>query len=185
MGRGPPRSDPSPGRRFSGVGHGRAGSASRGRVCASDRRRCPDRRSRVSTDVRGTLSQADQLLRRGDAAAARSLLETLAQRDPAAAAHADVQLLTAQASFQMRDAAAAESHARAALASRPDSAPANALLGMVLADLNRLDESAHHLARSLALRPANLRTLTNLGVVHRRRGATADADRAFRQAIAL
>ena len=138
----------------------------------------------MTPDVREALVAADALLRRDDAAAARSMLEHLAE-EPAAARTPEVQLLLAQACFQMQDGVAAERAVRNALASSPESAPAHALLGLVLADLDRLDESALHLARSLELRPGNVRNLTNLGAVQRRRGAIAEATRAFATAIAI
>jgi 2-polyprenyl-3-methyl-5-hydroxy-6-metoxy-1,4-benzoquinol methylase/Flp pilus assembly protein TadD len=79
----------------------------------------------------------------------------------------------------------AEALCRAIIATRPDSADAWNLLGMIAAQRGDLDASASHLGRALALAPGNAVILSNLAETLRRQRKALQAVPLLRQAVAI
>ena len=136
-------------------------------------------------ELRQTLLAADGLLRRNNPRAARQALESLAASDASTGSSADFQFLLAQACFQSSDPDSARIHAVRALALRPELAEAHHLHGLVMADLELLDDAVRSLERALELRPDDARTCANLGAVYRKLGMPSAAIAMYRRATSI
>ena len=139
----------------------------------------------MTPDLRQALVAADAWLRQNNPGAARAGLEAFSATNAAALDDAHFQLLLAQACFQADDQQSARVHAEHAIALRPEFAEAHQLRGLVLADLDSLEEAALSLERALQLRPDNARACANLGAIYRRCGMPAEAITMYRRATAL
>ena len=139
----------------------------------------------MTPDLRQALVAADAWLRQDNPGAARAGLEAFSATNATALDDANFQFLLAQASFQADDRQSARVHAERAIALRPEFAEAHQLRGLVLADLDSLEDAVLSLERALQLRPDNARTCANLGAIHRRRGMLAEAITLYRRATAL
>lgn len=139
----------------------------------------------MSPALRQVLAAADGLLRQGEARAARAALESFVALGGAERESVEIQLLLAQAWFRDREPAAALAHVEHAIAGRPQWSEAHHLRGLVLADLERLDDAARSLERALALRPDDARACANLGAVYRRCARVSEAAALCRRAIEL
>ena len=139
----------------------------------------------MTPQLREALIAVDALLRRGEARAAAAMLERIALESPDAAQSAELQLLLGQASFQDGEWAAAERAVGKAIELRPALAEAHRLMGLVLAELDRLDEAASRFEHALLLHPRHGRTCANLGLVERRMGRLPEAQSHFREAVEI
>jgi len=88
----------------------------------------------------------------------------------------------ALAAFARRDFAAAEQHARALVAQRPNDPNANQVLGAIALERGDPGEARHCLERADSAAPNQSRIVNSLGVALRRLGETAAARRAFARA---
>jgi Flp pilus assembly protein TadD len=120
--------------------------------------------------------------RRGQIGAAAQTLQTVIGIDPGADWARSGLIELALASGKLADA---EQAARAALRANPDNAPANALFGRILSELNDLPSGEWHFRRALALAGPQARVCTSLAVNLMKQGRTAEADAAFAEAHAL
>src|SRR6266478_3587294 len=120
--------------------------------------------------------------RRGQIGAAAETLQTVLGIDPGADWARSGLIELALASGKLADA---EQAARAALRANPDNAPANALFGRILSELNDLPSGEWHFRRALALAGPEARVCTSLAVNLMKQGRTAEADAAFAEAHAL
>jgi Flp pilus assembly protein TadD len=120
--------------------------------------------------------------RRGHIGAAAETLQTVIGIDPGADWARSGLIELALASGKLADA---EQAARAALRANPDNAPANALFGRILSELNDLPSGEWHFRRALALAGPQARVCTSLAVNLMKQGRTAEADAAFAEAHAL
>jgi Flp pilus assembly protein TadD len=120
--------------------------------------------------------------RRGQIGAAAQTLQTVIGIDPGADWARSGLIELALASGKLADA---EQAARAALRANPDNAPANALFGRILSELNDLPSGEWHFRRALALAGPQARVCTSLAVNLTKQGRTAEADAAFAEAHAL
>jgi tetratricopeptide (TPR) repeat protein len=82
-------------------------------------------------------------------------------------------------------AAAAEGFDRAALAVRPDSAPAHNNLGVALYQQHKTDEAIAHYLKAIELNPKFARPHSNLGVIYRDQNKLDEAAACFRKAIEI
>jgi len=120
--------------------------------------------------------------RRGQIGAAVQTLQTVLGIEPGADWARSGLIELALASGKLADA---EQAARAALRANPDNAPANALFGRILSELNDLPSGEWHFRRALALAGPQARVCTSLAVNLMKQGRTAEADAAFAEAHAL
>ena len=139
----------------------------------------------MNAALRQALISADRLLQQGDGRSARQLIESFVALGDPETASAEVQLLLARACWMDGDPSSARAPVDRAIAQRPDWADAYRLRGLVLADLELLEEATRSLEHALVVQPSHPRTCVNLGAVYRRRGMIADATEMYRRATVL
>ena len=139
----------------------------------------------MNPDLRQALVAADGWLRENAPSEARAALESFGAKDATAADDANFQFLLAQSCFQANDRKSARLHAERAIALRPEFAEAHQLHGLVLADLDSLEDAALSLEKALQLRPDNARACANLGAIYRRRGMLQEAIRMYWRSTSL
>jgi len=154
----------------------------RAATCGGRKRLADERLRSVGDDVQALELRYLIQQRRGQIGAAVQTLQTVLGIDPGADWARSGLIELALASGKLADA---EQAARAALRANPDNAPANALFGRILSELNDLPSGEWHFRRALALAGPQARVCTSLAVNLMKQGRTAEADAAFAEAHAL
>jgi predicted O-linked N-acetylglucosamine transferase (SPINDLY family) len=129
------------------------------------------------------LSDVDALLRRGDAAGARALADTVLAETALAARDRSVALmLRSRAHEQLRNLPAAIADVEGALALNPADARACNELGILCIDAQQRDRAIDAFRRATRLDPLHARAWNNLGTALREAGRLDEARDAFSRA---
>ncbi len=134
------------------------------------------------TEARPTVADALAHLRRGEAALAAALLETLIRRDPRDAGALG---LAGAVALQRGERQRAIELLSRALALAPGDASSHSNLAVAYLRERRTDDARRHLQRALELQPDSPEALVNLANLHRQAGEHSAAEPLYRRAAEL